>query len=865
MKVRLFLFVALVSVVTLLIGCGGGGGQTTNTVAAGVSQSFGSVRGNIGGNGAIEGIPVFLVAAGSSVPPQSTSGSVRGDVSGQYYSSVTLAGGAFQFTSVVPGTYNLIAQKDRFTGGILQNIVVTKDVAPVNLTLMLTPTGQVSGTVSVPSSVSASGIVAYVLGTSYSAFTDGTGNYTIIGVPVGTYTVGFNGSGLLSSVVNSVFVAPGAATTIPMQAMAINTAFFDPNAPGGVAVASQYATLFTTPVTYVAENASFPVVFSHYTHVSQYKENCFDCHTNSTDTWPLAPGATLSNVKSVRGTVRAMVALKSMAMTQMYAGKYCGKCHNGSVAFDAKANCSKCHTALPSNGPANVRMMTDGGPVDFSHTAHVDSFKKTCNECHSNNNPFPMQYSVGNFTMADMYTGKSCGKCHTGKVGEGFSLTMCNRCHTFDHNVAKGTYTPDTCATCHDGPHYGVASTAGIINEFINEPAGTVALAGGHNVDFIVGHLSGIPSVSCAECHFHEATQGKAYTAGVANAGNSHGITCQTCHWDSDLAAGGRTEHRLRKEPSRDLCATCHHARYTYGLNPQGNTTGDIANFSGATPLWAVAPWQDPGFPTMLTWNLGTIAPSSMNATNSAVYAVNATFSIPVTVFGFSNMGNLGVFASSTVATGANYAADAALRSLAANAFLGLSKTGVWSGGSYPHDSPQYDMCMGTEVPQTKVQWRYDLLGAPLLYNDGAVKTFGDSCVRCHMDVDIQNGKFGHTFLPTEATCNTAGLFNVDAKKTEIGALVKQLGTMLDADKDGTINWTRSGSDADLKVALNSTLASSTKLILLGVAWNYNCIEAGGGEGAHNYEYIKSMLTNNIAIMKQLKANSVDKAFAWWF
>ncbi len=32
-----------------------------------------------------------------------------------------------------------------------------------------------------------------------------------------------------------------------------------------------------------------------------------------------------------------------ISMEQIYAGKLCGACHNGKKAFEAKANCQRCH------------------------------------------------------------------------------------------------------------------------------------------------------------------------------------------------------------------------------------------------------------------------------------------------------------------------------------------------------------------------------------------------------------------------------------------------------------------------------------------------------------------------------------------
>ena len=40
--------------------------------------------------------------------------------------------------------------------------------------------------------------------------------------------------------------------------------------------------------------------------------------------------------KMKQGTVK-------ITMDQIYAGKLCGTCHNGKKAFEAKANCQRCH------------------------------------------------------------------------------------------------------------------------------------------------------------------------------------------------------------------------------------------------------------------------------------------------------------------------------------------------------------------------------------------------------------------------------------------------------------------------------------------------------------------------------------------
>jgi c(7)-type cytochrome triheme protein len=51
---------------------------------------------------------------------------------------------------------------------------------------------------------------------------------------------------------------------------------------------------------------------------------CSDCH--NPEVFP----------KMKQGTV-------TITMNDLYAGKYCGRCHNGKKAFTIKDNCTRCH------------------------------------------------------------------------------------------------------------------------------------------------------------------------------------------------------------------------------------------------------------------------------------------------------------------------------------------------------------------------------------------------------------------------------------------------------------------------------------------------------------------------------------------
>lgn len=70
---------------------------------------------------------------------------------------------------------------------------------------------------------------------------------------------------------------------------------------------------------------------------------------------------------------------------------------------------------------------SEAGTVIFDGTTHKNA-GIACNDCH-NPDVFPtMKHGTVKITMADLYAGKFCGKCHDGK--NGFLIKQnCDRCH----------------------------------------------------------------------------------------------------------------------------------------------------------------------------------------------------------------------------------------------------------------------------------------------------------------------------------------------------------------------------------------------------------------------------------------------------
>ena len=222
-------FVSIFIVATMfLAGCGSSGGSGLNPVASTVAGV--SVRGRIAGTGDMSGIPVYLLGVDAQVPPSANfRASITENIAGQLYFSMTNSTGDFAFQNVIPGNYNVVAKKDQNHGTVRRNYNVSANasILPTDLELLLTATGDISGQIQVPADfTSSSGIIAFLPGTSFSAFTDFEGKFSISGVPVGTYTVSFTATGLEQAKVDNIAIGAGKTTSLPLVSLSKDTSFF---------------------------------------------------------------------------------------------------------------------------------------------------------------------------------------------------------------------------------------------------------------------------------------------------------------------------------------------------------------------------------------------------------------------------------------------------------------------------------------------------------------------------------------------------------------------------------------------------------------------------------------------------------------
>ena len=143
-------------------------------------------------------------------------------------------------------------------------------------------------------------------------------------------------------------------------------------------------------------------LFSHKAHVTGAGLQCTDCHTGI--------------FQMSASTAKVNGDFNKISFRE---GKYCGACHNGSVAFGNDVN-----------PPDTILLEKSLKAVLFNHALHNKELGLACNECHMK--LFDMKTgSTGeqdDFTMEAMYNGKYCGACHNGTMA--FDLKVdCAKCH----------------------------------------------------------------------------------------------------------------------------------------------------------------------------------------------------------------------------------------------------------------------------------------------------------------------------------------------------------------------------------------------------------------------------------------------------
>ncbi len=113
------------------------------------------------------------------------------------------------------------------------------------------------------------------------------------------------------------------------------------------------------PKVVVFEKPAKGVIFDHAMHTDDLDLKCNGCHN---DLFKMKTGTAEEHPKE-------------FTMEALYKGKYCGACHNGTLAFESGTRCTACHIGVKGY----KRMF---GVKDSGHGGHGDAAKKV--DAHGN-------------------------------------------------------------------------------------------------------------------------------------------------------------------------------------------------------------------------------------------------------------------------------------------------------------------------------------------------------------------------------------------------------------------------------------------------------------------------------------------------
>jgi hypothetical protein len=201
----------------LLVGCGGDDPTAPDPpVETGTISGYITIEGETDHSGiqvilqsTAGGAPAVIWAKASKPEPDF---SLAGLGAAGVDTTTTDANGYFEFLEVAYGSYTIYASRgDAMVG--FQTDVVVGSTEPTEIEEMtLTPTGSITGTVLLEGESDHSGVIVFVAGTSYAAYTDADGAYTIADVPVGTHTLMAARWGFDTTNIGDVEVTAGSST-----------------------------------------------------------------------------------------------------------------------------------------------------------------------------------------------------------------------------------------------------------------------------------------------------------------------------------------------------------------------------------------------------------------------------------------------------------------------------------------------------------------------------------------------------------------------------------------------------------------------------------------------------------------------------
>ncbi len=331
------------------------------------------------------------------------------------------------------------------------------------------------------------------------------------------------------------------------------------------------------------------------------KENCFDCHSDTTMTKDVAPGKA-----------------KSLFVDE---AKFGGSVHSS-------MGCKSCHADIkdhPNDGvdPKPVKCATCHSEEDKIYQTSIHGMSKslgasgaaTCVSCHGNHDIVSVKSHQS--PVYKMNLPKTCAKCHANKnLTDEYKMmypTVGSQYQESIHGMAllqKGLIVAPSCNDCHgvhdikrsvdrSSPinHANVAKTCGkchvtveeIYNKSIHgqllakgDPRGPVCVQchSAHQIETPTGgHFKSGSDMVCGKCHadrlehYRDTYHGKAMALGKTNSA-SHVAACYDCHGHHDVLRTADPNSRLSPGNIVNTCKQCHpkanpsFARYAPHANP---------------------------------------------------------------------------------------------------------------------------------------------------------------------------------------------------------------------------------------------------------------------------------------------------------
>jgi len=256
--------------------------------------------------------------------------------------------------------------------------------------------------------------------------------------------------------------------------------------------------------------------------------------------------------------------------------------------------CTDCHV----NGNYNITQTTcvSCHLPDFQGAKNPDhvggGFPQTCETCHTTSawQPASFDHSKTGFPLTGSHAvpPRQCADCH---INNNYNITntTCVSCHQTDYNNAKtpvdhiAAKFPTTCETCHDTVNWNNG-------KFDHTQTGW-ALSGSHTVppractDCHVNGNYNITQTSCVSCHQQDYNNAK---TPVDHITANFPTTCETCHdtvnWNDgkfDHAQTGWALTGSHTVPPR-ACSDCH-VNNNYKLNNTACVTCHLNDFNGTT------------------------------------------------------------------------------------------------------------------------------------------------------------------------------------------------------------------------------------------------------------------------------------------